>query len=73
MDYHSAIGGAKTSVPPSWVRPCEEVVVVVCSVLLEGKDQAVECKCVSPLFQLLEDESTSVRANCCGAIMMYVT
>jgi len=43
----------------------------LCSVVIEGKDQAVECKCMPALVQLLADESTAVRANCCGAIMMY--
>ena len=43
----------------------------MCSVVISGKDQAVECKCMSALVQLLSDESTAVRANCCGAIMMY--
>ena len=45
---------------------------VSCSVLINGKDQAVECKCMPALVTLLLDESTAVRANCCGAIMMYV-
>jgi len=48
------------------------ILVVLCSVLIKGKDQAVECKCMSALVQLLHDECTAVRANCCGAIMMYV-
>ena len=39
--------------------------------LIQGKDQAVECKCMPALVDLLADESPAVRANCCGAIMMY--
>ena len=46
--------------------------LVMFSVLIKGKDQAVECKCMSALVQLLLDESTAVRASCCGAIMMHV-
>jgi hypothetical protein len=40
------------------------------SVLLAGKDQAVECKCVGPLVQLLHDDNLPVRANSAGALMM---
>lgn len=40
------------------------------SVLLAGKDQAVQCKCVRPLVQLLSDTDTSVRASSAAALMM---
>lgn len=40
------------------------------SVPLDGKDKAVEVKCVSTLVQLLKDSDSDVRANACGAIMM---
>lgn len=38
-------------------------------VTLDGKDQAVEVKCMDSLVFLLKDLNTSVRANAAGAIM----
>ncbi len=39
------------------------------SVPLDGKDKAVEVKCVPILVNLLKDESADVRANAAGALM----
>lgn len=41
------------------------------SVTLDGKDQAVEVKCMDSLVFLLKDLNTSVRANAAGAIMRW--
>lgn len=38
-------------------------------VVLEGKNQAVEVKCMDSLVHLLKDTNTDVRANAAGAIM----
>ena len=44
---------------------------VFCSLVLEGKEQAVEVKCMDRLVELLRDQHTCVQANSTNAIMRY--
>jgi hypothetical protein len=44
--------------------------ILYLSVPLNGKNRAVEVKCIPILVELLKDKSTDVRANAAGALMM---